>query len=419
MMYPRLAFDNIRKNARTYIPYILTCSFTIAMFYIMKSLSLNKGIENVQGGSTILTMLELGTYIIAIFVCIFLFYTNSFLIKRRKKELGLYCVLGMEKRHVALVLFFETLFTAIVCLILGLLFGILFARLMFLALLYILDFATPFAFSISLPGVASTVVLFLCIYGATLAYNLRSVRMAKPVELLSSTNRGEKEPKTSWVFTLVGLLSLGFGYFLAVTVKNPIQALLWFFAAVVLVIIGTYCLFTSGSIALLKTLRHNKHFYYKPNNFISVSGMLYRMKQNASGLASICILSTMVLVTVSSTLCLYMGRTDMLHSMFPREITTSFFIDGDDSRPEQVQVAFTQALADAGLRVDGDYRAEKMGYKIREAQLEKVPYMLVVGAQEMENGTVSVRARKEEKGGTMTVEAFAAQAKDEIAKREN
>ncbi len=352
ILYPKLALTNLAKNRSTYFPYMLTSIVCIMTSYSVVFISTNEGLAMVPGGNITLTMFFLATLVIDLFCILLMFYTNSFLIKRRKKELGLYCVLGMEKRHVALVLFFETLFTAIVCLILGLLFGILFARLMFLALLYILDFATPFAFSISLPGVASTVVLFLCIYGATLAYNLRSVRMAKPVELLSSTNRGEKEPKTSWVFTLVGLLSLGFGYFLAVTVKNPIQALLWFFAAVVLVIIGTYCLFTSGSIALLKTLRHNKHFYYKPNNFISVSGMLYRMKQNASGLASICILSTMVLVTVSSTLCLYMGRTDMLHSMFPREITTSFFIDGDDSRPEQVQAAFTQALADAGLTAE-------------------------------------------------------------------
>lgn len=352
ILYPKLALTNLAKNKSTYFPYMLTSIVCIMTSYSVAFISTNNGLASMPGGAVTLSLFFLATLVIDLFCILLMFYTNSFLIKRRKKELGLYCVLGMEKRHVALVLFFETLFTAIACLILGLLFGILFARLMFLVLLYILRFETPFAFSVSLPALAITVVLFLCIYGATLVYNLRSVRLAKPVELLSSEKSGEKEPKTSWVFTCVGLITLGCGYFIALYFQNPVQALMMFFLAVVLVIIGTYCLFTSGSIALLKTLRRNKHFYYKPNNFISVSGMIYRMKQNASGLASICILSTMVLVTVSSTLCLYMGRTDMLNSMFPRDITVSFMENENDERPALVEEAFNQALAASGLEAE-------------------------------------------------------------------
>lgn len=328
---------------------MLTSIVCIMTSYSVTFIATNDGLQQVPGGLVTLSLFFMATVIIDLFCILLMFYTNSFLIKRRKRELGLYCVLGMEKRHVALVMLLETFFTALACLILGLLFGILFARLMFLVLLYLLDYQTPFAFSVSLPSVVSTVTLFLLIYAATLLYNLRSVRMANPVELLASGKKGEKEPRSSVLLTLMGLATLGSGYFIALHFTNPLQALMWFFAAVALVIIGTYCLFTSGSIAFLKILRRSKHFYYQPNNFISVSGMMYRMKQNASGLASICILSTMVLVTVSSTLCLYMGRTDMLHTMFPREISTSFFIEENDPRVSQVQEAFTQALDDAGL----------------------------------------------------------------------
>lgn len=351
-LYPKLALTNLFKNKSTYFPYMLTSVVCIMTSYSVTFIATNEGLPQVPGGPIALTLFFLGTLVVDIFSILVMFYTNSFLIKRRKKELGLYCVLGMEKRHVALVLLCELFFTAVICLALGLLFGILFARLMFLALLYLLDFTTPFTFTISVPCVVSTVVFFLCIYGATLLYDLRSVRTANPVELLHSGQKGEKEPKASWLLTLIGLIALGGGYFIAVYFQNPSQALLLFFVAVLLVIVGTFCLFTSGSIALLKLLRRSRRFYYQPNNFISVSGMMYRMKQNASGLAAICILSTMVLVTVSSTLCLYAGRTDMLYSLFPREISTSLFIGGDTEKIGQIDQAFAQALSEQGLTAE-------------------------------------------------------------------
>lgn len=320
MMYPRLAFDNIRKNARTYIPYILTCSFATAMFYIMKSLSLNEGIENVQGGDTIVPMLSLGTYIIAIFVCIFLFYTNSFLMKNRKKEFGLFNILGMEKRHISKVIGYESLYVAIISLVTGIFAGIILDKLMYMLILKIMSAEIPLGFYISKNAIISTVILFGILFLLIFLNSLRMIHLSKPIELLKGGNTGEKEPKAKWFLALMGIISLGAGYYIALTVKNPINALLLFFVAVVLVILGTYLIFTAGSIALLKILKANKKYYYKTNHFISVSGMIYRMKQNAVGLANICILSTMVLVTLSPTVSMIVGVEDIIMQRYPYQL---------------------------------------------------------------------------------------------------
>lgn len=330
MMYPRLAFDNIRKNARTYIPYILTCSFTIAMFYIMKSLSLNKGIENVQGGSTILTMLELGTYIIAIFVCIFLFYTNSFLMKNRKKEFGVFNILGMEKRHISKLVGFESLYAAVISFTLGIFIGVILDKLMFILILKIMKSEIPLGFHISKGAILSTVILFGILFTLIFLNSLRMIHLSKPIELLKGGNTGEKEPKAKWLLALMGIICLGAGYYIAITVKNPLKALTLFFVAVILVIVGTYLIFTAGSIALLKILKVNKKYYYKTNHFISVSGMIYRMKQNAVGLANICILSTMVLVTLSPTVAMIVGIEDIIMQRYPYQLEfNAYSIDED------------------------------------------------------------------------------------------
>ncbi len=321
MMYPRLAFDNIRKNARTYIPYILTCSFTIAMFYIMKSLSLNKGIENVQGGNTILMMLELGTHIIAIFVCIFLFYTNSFLMKNRKKEFGVFNILGMEKRHISKVVGFESLYVAIISFAAGIFIGVILDKLMYILILKIMKSEIPLGFYISQKAILSTIILFGILFTLIFLNSLRMIHLSKPIELLKGGNIGEKEPKAKWILALMGVICLGAGYYIAVTVKNPINALILFFVAVILVIMGTYLIFTAGSIALLKILKANKKYYYKTNHFISVSGMIYRMKQNAVGLANICILSTMVLVTLSPTVSMIVGVEDIIMQRYPYQLS--------------------------------------------------------------------------------------------------
>jgi len=323
MFYQKLAATNIKKNGKTYFPYILTCISSIAMFYILHFISVNDGLDVMSGGDSLKIILKLGTYVIGLFSVIFIFYTNSFLIKRRKKELGLYNILGMEKKHIAKVLFWESFFVTLISMVMGLLLGIAVSKLIFLVLLKILHFKVPMGFFISIKSLIITATLFGFIFVLTLLNNLRQIHLAKPVELLKGGQVGEKEPRTRWVLTLIGLSSLGSGYYIAVTTEAPLAALNRFFLAVILVMIGTWALFTAGSIALLKMLRKNKSFYYKTNNFINVSGMIYRMKQNAIGLANICILSTTVLVMISTTVSLYIGMEDVLRTRYPRDISIS------------------------------------------------------------------------------------------------
>ncbi|MBP2031951.1 putative ABC transport system permease protein [Clostridium algifaecis] len=323
LFYPRLAVINIKKNSKTYFPFILTCICTIMMFYIMHAISINKGLDGASGSETLKTLLFLGTIVIGIFSAIFLFYTNSFLIKRRKKEIGLYNVLGLEKKHIAKILCFECIFTSAISLTVGLIGGIILNKLMFLLLIKMLNFKVTFGFSISVPSIIKTLIVFCSIFFATLLSNLFQIKILKPIELLKGSEQGEKEPKTKWIMTIIGLAALCGGYGIALNVKSPLAALNLFFGAVILVMIGTYALFTAGSIAVLKFLRKQKNFYYKTGHFISVSGMMYRMKQNAVGLANICILSTAVLVMLSTTISLYAGMEDLLKLCYPRDIVVT------------------------------------------------------------------------------------------------
>ncbi|MGB4661848.1 MAG: FtsX-like permease family protein [Mobilitalea sp.] len=321
LFYPKLALNNIRKNGRFYFPYLLTCLFTIAMFYIMCLISFDAGLAKMPGSAAVTSIMGLGTVVVGIFAAIFLFYTNSFLIKRRQKELGLYNILGMEKRHIAKILYYETIITGLVTLFLGLLLGILMSKLIFLLLYKMLHFAVPMGFSIDKFSVLITLILFICIFFLTLLKNLMHIKLSNPIELLKGSNVGEREPKTKWLLTLFGLLTLSGGYYIALTTESPLDAIFLFFIAVILVIIGTYCLFSAGSIALLKGLRKKPDYYYTAKHFTSISGMIYRMKQNAVGLANICILSTMVLVLVSTTVSLYVGVEDQLENRYPNDIS--------------------------------------------------------------------------------------------------
>lgn len=318
-LYAKLAANNLKKNHRTYVPYLLTCIGTVAMFYMMGAIALNDGLSEIRGGDVLRPILNFGIVIIGIFSAIFLFYTNSFLMKRRKKEIGLYNILGMEKRHIAKMLFFEVIYTAIIGLCGGLFLGILASKLMFWLLLKLLAFSVPLAFSVSGISLLITIFVFSGIFFLSLLADFGKITLANPIELLQGGKVGEKEPKTKWLLTLLGFVTLGTGYYIAITTESPLDAVALFFIAVLLVIIGTYCLFTAGSIAILKLLRKQKKFYYRTKHFISVSGMLYRMKQNAVGLANICILSTMVLVMLSSTVSLYIGQEDVLRSRYRKE----------------------------------------------------------------------------------------------------
>lgn len=320
LFYPKLAATNIKKNYQTYVPYILTSIGTVMMYYILKTISLDKGLNNMSGGDSLKSILAMGSFVIGIFSFIFLFYTNSFLIKRRKKEFGLLNILGMEKKHISRIMFFETIYVFFISIIIGLLGGIVLSKLMYMLLLKLLKFEVPMGYAISFKAVYNTLILFGSIFVLTFINNLREIHLTKPIELLKGGQVGEKEPKTKWLLTLIGLAALSGGYIIAVTTESPIAALYMFLIAVILVIIGTYCLFTAGSIALLKLLKKNKKYYYKTKHFITVSGMMYRMKQNAVGLANICILSTAVLVMLSTTVSLYIGMEDVLRNRYTRNL---------------------------------------------------------------------------------------------------
>lgn len=349
--YPRLAAQNIRRNKQFYFPFLLTCIFTTSLFYILCFLTFNDGMADMYGGPILRSILSFGCVIIGLFSAIFLFYTNNFLMKRRQKELGLYNILGMGKGNIAGVLFFETLFVFLISLVGGLGLGILFSKLMLLLLCKLVGFGVPFGFEISTQGLVYSTALFSGIFLLILLSNLVRIRLSKPIELLHGGNVGEREPKTRWLLAILGILSLGGGYWLAITTEDPIQAIALFFVAVLLVIIGTYLLFTASSIAILKRLKNRPGYYYKTQNFIPVSGMIYRMKQNAVGLANICILATMVLVMVSGTVCLYLGTEDVLHTRYPSEITVTVSAPTGNAR-EILTGAIGEAVADSGLEME-------------------------------------------------------------------
>lgn len=356
-MYTKLAITNIKNNRQFYFPYLLTGIITVAMFYIMCALESNPGIQSMPGAKDLGLILRLGIGVIGIFAVIFLFYTNSFIIKRRKKELGIYNILGMEKRHIAKILSKEAFFTAIIAIGGGLVTGVLFHKLACMLLYRMIGFNGGITFSFSKKGVMITAILFAIVYLLTYIYDLFQVQLANPIELLQSGNKGEREPKTKAIMAVLGVLCLGAGYFIAITTKNPIKALTLFFVAVILVIIGTYLLFTAGSIALLKILRHNKGYYYQTKHFTSVSGMIYRMKQNAVGLANICILSTMVLVAVSTTVSLYVGIEDIMKERYPNEITISAYYDTGAPAEDSIAPIVEKSVKESGrkIRHEEDY----------------------------------------------------------------
>ena len=346
--YVKLAVNNIKKNAQAYVPYILTCIGTIMMFYNMCFLATAKGLGIVSEHGSLRFVMVLGAIVIGIFSVIFLFYTNSFLIKKRKKEFGLFNILGMEKKHIARIMLWETVIVTMVSLVTGIFGGILLSKLMILLLFKIIAIDVPFGFEIPRPAVLITVALFVGIFIVNLLYNRLSVRLSKPIDLLKGSNVGEKEPKTKVLQTIIGLLCLGAGYYIALTTESPLEALTLFFVAVVLVMIGTYSLFTAGSVALLKIMRKNKRYYYKPKNFISVSSMIYRMKQNATGLANICILSTAVIIMLSSTVSLYIGMEDVLRTRYPRNIIVSS-VSVTDEKVEQFEKYINDTTDSMGI----------------------------------------------------------------------
>lgn len=368
-IYEKLAVTNLKNNRKTYVPYIFTGVPTVMMFYIIDALSRGKGITQ----DTLKICLQYATGVIVVFAVIFLFYTNSFLIKRRKKEIGVYNILGMGKRHIARMMAVETILTAGISILGGLVFGIIFGKLMYLLLLKILHNSVDMQFSVNGTAIVQTVILFAGIFLLTYLYNILQIQLVNPVELLHGGNQGEKEPKSRWLLVIIGVAALGNGYRIALTTEAPLEALLKFFIAVICVIIGTYALFIAGSIVVLKMLRKNKAYYYNPKHFTSVSGMIYRMKQNGAGLANICVLSTMVLVMVSTTVSLYAGMEDILDSRFPRDVSI-VCNEADTNKEETLQRLIKEQCEKAGVKITDRvrYRYGSMNAVLKGNNLEKV-----------------------------------------------
>lgn len=344
-LYSKLAITNIKKNKLFYIPYIVSGILVVSFVYMMSFMGDNKGIDGMFGADQIRLLMHFGLIIILIFSYIFLFYTNSFLIKRRKKEFGVYNMLGMEKRHISRVFAMESLIVALISIGCGLVVGIAFSKLSMMLFFYIIRIETSFVFSICGESILFTVVAFGILYFLILVYNCLQIRLSNTMELIRGGNVGEREPKTKVILSLIGFACLFAGYYMSITIKNPFTALLLFFVAVILVIIGTYLLFTTGSIFVLKLLKKNKKFYYNKRHMTAVAGMLYRMKQNAVGLANICILSTMVLVTISTTVSLYAGLEGTVDSMYSAEMNINAYSYGEIGEKNDACLTLVEEMA--------------------------------------------------------------------------
>lgn len=352
--YIRLAWNNIRKNARLYVPNILSGMGLLGVFYIILTLSMDERLSQVRGGSYISMYMVFGVMVVTPLSLILILYINSFLMKQRNREFGLYNVLGMEKRHIGRILFWETAICAGFVLIGGLAAGILLYKLCALLICRVLEVDSVLGlYYVSFDTLIPSALIFLGMY--LLGYLRSRIQIARmnPVELLQSPHTGEREPKVKWLFLLIGMVSLTGGYCISLNTRDPIVAIELFFPAVILVIIGTYCLFLTGSTAFLKLLKGNPRFYYQKNHMIAVSGLLYRMKQNAVGLASITILATMVIVTVSTTVSIYAGIDDTIKRQYPHQASVcarytadgeTVNISGDDLLPLVQEAAEEQNL---------------------------------------------------------------------------
>lgn len=423
-LYARLAWTGMRKNRRLYLPYLLSCAGMVLMFYILMGLSGSEVLGHMSGGTSSAIILRLGTVVIAVFALIFLFYTHSFLIRRREREFGLYNVLGMGKGNIARILLWETVITYGLTTGTGLLLGVVLYKLAELGMVRLLRVPVTYTLTVSVSSLLAAAALFAVIHTLILLNSLRQLHGVSAVALLRSESVGEKPPRAQWVLTAAGVVLLGGAYALAVSIKEPLAALLWFFAAVIMVIIATYLLFISGSVTLCRGLQRNKKYYYQPQHFVSVASMTYRMKRNGAGLASVCILATMVLVMISSTTCLYVGQEDAVNARYPRDMDVAVYGRSDhpldEAEAEQLRqgvestvfnfggqtsnVATYREISVSGLPDGGDLRLGNAGASAADSthviHIYFVPleeYNAVTGQSlTLENGQVYVAALRTE-----------------------
>ena len=326
-LYPRLAATNLKKNRRFYLPYLLACIVIVALFCIMLTLASDPYLGQMQHGGSVSQVLGFGVLIMALFSAIILFYTNSTFTKQRKREFAIYNILGMEKRHISYVLFWESLYTAAMALFFGLVAAGVFSKLLQLVLVRLIGGEATFGLNIRLMSIGYTAVFFGALFLLLLLNTIRIIHLSNPVQLLRAGSEGEREPRSKWILALLGAVCLAAGYIISLRTNAALYAIQYFFPAVILVIIGTYLTFIALSVVVLKALRKNRRYYYKTSHFATVSGLIYRMSRNAAGLASICILSTMVLVTVSTTVSLYKGVDAYAAVRWPQDMTLTLMTD--------------------------------------------------------------------------------------------
>lgn len=355
MLYPKLAFVAMKKNKRLYLPYFLTCIGMVVMHYIVTFLYYDEILLSMRGGRTLRLIMGFGSRVIAIFACIFLFYTNSFLMRRRKKEFGLYNILGMGKRHLGWILFWESFMIGGVSLVAGIFIGIVLSKLAELGMVNIMRESVSYTLFVSPEAVLTGAGVFIGIFLLLFLNALRQVRFSHTMNLLRSDTVGEKPPKANLFLGIMGVLLLAGAYYLAVTIEKPVTAMAYFFIAVIMVIIGTYLLMIAGSVTLCRILQRNKKYYYRPNHFVSVSSMAYRMKRNGAGLASICILATMVLVMISTTSCLYFGTEDSIRAMYPQAFNIVFYMDADVMSDEEFVTDLRDSIAEQVTAAGGTF----------------------------------------------------------------
>ena len=354
-LYPRLAWDGLRKNKRLFTPYLLTCVCMVMMFYILSFLGSPETCALLPRGSNSTGLiLNLGSFVIFVFSAIFLYYTNSFLVRRREREFGLYNVLGMNKRNLARIVTWESLITAVLSLVLGLALGIVLSKLAELGLVNMLGGDINYRIRIDVDSLTRALGLYAVIFAVIWLSTVVRVGRSSAVALLRSESVGEKPPKANWLLGLAGVVILAAAYYLAVSITNPLDAIVWFFVAVILVIIGTYLLLVAGSVLLCRVLQKNKKYYYRPEHFVSVSSMAYRMKRNGAGLASVCIIATMILVMISSSSCLYFGAEDSANMRYPRDINIT--LAGETRSRSRTAISSATAVPSPIIRQSGAFR---------------------------------------------------------------
>lgn len=336
--YIRLAVTNVRKNKPIYYPFFLTNILSVMIFYVMASIQNQTIITTLPGSYVFVQFLKVGVVMTGLFAGVFLLYTNGLLIRQRKKELGLYSIFGLEKKHIARILCYESLLLTVAGLVAGIALGVVLGKLFFLILLKLLHLDSGLTFQLLTEALMQTGICFIFIGVLILFYNLLSVIKAKPVELLYASHKGDVYHSFVGLKAFLGILCIGGAYVLILTVPSPIDIIGRVFPIALLILAGTLFFFSSCSVVLLEALKRNDNYYYKPQNFISVSGLIYRLKQNAKGLSNICILSTVVMVIATTTLALYVGQKEMISFRFPMEtkISVSDIADGQPALPQLV-----------------------------------------------------------------------------------